>query len=431
MGFKKIVIVGAGPAGLLLALLLAKKGISVTILDAAEELDKQPRATHYGAPAVAELRRAGVIDDVRAEGFIPRKVCWRKIDTTYLTGIDCDHLGDHPDRMTMLPLNKLGHILYKHLLAQPAAEVLFNHKVVSQGQDAEKAWVEVKLAGGEIKNYEADYIIGCDGANSQVRRSLFGDRAFPGKTWDEQLVATNASSLPSQLATVTYYDFTKYGYEDANFIIHPHHWYMASRISNDGLWRVTYGEPDGYTRDELIARQPEKFRAMLPGNPTTEQYTLANISPYKVHQRLAESMRVGRFLLAADAAHLCNPMGGLGLTGGIVDVGGLYDCLLGIYEGKAGKEILNTYSDVRRAKYNDIVDPISSENLVRVFESDPETVLETDKFFQMCKRAETDLEFSKEFQNASFSRVKGINVLKYDFTEHYIGGPKYNAAISV
>lgn len=180
---------------------------------------------------------------------------------------------------------------------------------------------------------------------------------------------------------------------------------MASRISNDGLWRVTYGEPSGYTRDELIARQPEKFRAMLPGNPTPAQYTLANISPYKVHQRLAESMRVGRFVLAADAAHICNPMGGLGLTGGIVDVGGLYDCLVGIYEGKAGEEILSTYSDVRRAKYNDVVDPISSENLVRLFKADPETVLETDEFFKMCKRAETDVEFSKELQNVSFHAV--------------------------
>lgn len=177
---------------------------------------------------------------------------------------------------------------------------------------------------------------------------------------------------------------------------------MASRISKDGLWRVTYGEPNGYTRDELIARQPEKFRAMLPGNPTPDKYTLANISPYKVHQRLAESMRVGRFLLAADAAHICNPMGGLGLTGGIVDIGGLYDCLLGIHEGKAGEEILSTYSDVRRAKYLEFVDPISTANLLRLFKADPETVMETDEFFKMCKKAETDLKFSKEMQNVSF-----------------------------
>lgn len=83
---------------------------------------------------------------------------------------------------------------------------------------------------------------------------------------------------------------------------------MAAKITKDGLWRVTYGETPGLTRDELIARQPEKFEKMLPGNPKPEQYKLANISPYRVHQRLATKLRVGRFLLAADAAHLCNPL---------------------------------------------------------------------------------------------------------------------------
>ena len=93
----------------------------------------------------------------------------------------------------MLPLDKLGRILFRHLAAQPTAEVLFSHKVVSQGQDVNKAWVEAKISDGETKKFEADYIVGCDGANSQIRRSLFGDLAFPGRTWDEQLVATNVS----------------------------------------------------------------------------------------------------------------------------------------------------------------------------------------------------------------------------------------------
>jgi len=83
---------------------------------------------------------------------------------------------------------------------------------------------------------------------------------------------------------------------------------MAARISNDGLWRVTYGEIPGLSRDELLARQPMKFEQMLPGHPKPDEYKLAAISPYKVHQRLAPKMRVGRVLLAADAAHLCNPL---------------------------------------------------------------------------------------------------------------------------
>lgn len=83
---------------------------------------------------------------------------------------------------------------------------------------------------------------------------------------------------------------------------------MAAKITKDGLWRVTYGEIPGLTRDELIARQPDKFERMLPGNPKPEEYKLSSISPYRVHQRLAEKLRVERFLLAADAAHLCNPL---------------------------------------------------------------------------------------------------------------------------
>ena len=83
---------------------------------------------------------------------------------------------------------------------------------------------------------------------------------------------------------------------------------MAARISKDGLWRITYGDKPGLTREELIERQPMRFREFLPGNPGPDQYKVINISPYKVHQRLAPKMRVGRFLLAADAAHLCNPL---------------------------------------------------------------------------------------------------------------------------
>ena len=104
--------------------------------------------------------------------------------------------------------------------------------------------------------------------------------------------------------------------------------------------------------------------------------------------------------------------GGLGLTGGIVDVGGLYDCLVGIYDGKADDSILERYSEVRREKYQTIVNPISSQNLRRLFEDDPETALETDEFFKLCQKAEIDADFSRELQ-------RGANYLKYDFTKEY------------
>lgn len=100
------------------------------------------------------------------------------------------------------------------------------------------------------------------------------------------------------------------------------------------------------------------------------------------------------------------------MTGGIVDVGGLYDCLVGIYQGKADDSILDKYSDIRRQKWLDIIDPISSENIKRLFDQDPDKAMENDEFLKLCKKTETDLEFARQFQ-------QGVNVLKHDFTQYY------------
>ena len=83
---------------------------------------------------------------------------------------------------------------------------------------------------------------------------------------------------------------------------------MAARITNDGLWRVTYGDDERLERDELVKRQPLRYEQILPGNPKPGDYKLVGISPYKLQQRCAPSFRVGKILLVADAAHLCNPL---------------------------------------------------------------------------------------------------------------------------
>ncbi|KAH7265758.1 hypothetical protein B0J15DRAFT_579605 [Fusarium solani] len=380
--------------------MLAQSSIPVTLLDMKSDLDKNPRATHYPAPSMHELNRAGVGDDLRERGFMPAGVTWRKLDGTPIVTLDAGNVSHDPDRMVCLPLDQLGEILRKHLLKHKNVNVLFNYKVTGIGQNEDKAWVVAETPDGE-KKLSADYIVGCDGANSQIRRSLFGDLEFPGRTWDEQIVATNV-----------YYDFAQFRWNDSNFIVHPEHYYMAAKITKDGLWRVSYGELPGLTFEQLRERQPTKFRDMLPGHPNPSDYKLVNFSPYKVHQRLATSMRQGRFLLAADAAHLCNPFGGLGLTGGIVDVGGLYDCLRGIYEHKADTTILDKYNEIRRQKWLDVIDVVSSSNLRRLFEVDPERALETDGFFQMLKKAETDPASSQELQNA-------VKEIQHDFTQYY------------
>lgn len=187
---RQVIIVGAGPSGLLLGLRLANEGIKVDIVDMGDKLDTQPRATHYATPAVQEMIMAGIIDDVRAKGFTPDGVCWRKFDRTWLAGVSMKSVMDAPDRMACLPLNQLGQVLVDHISRCPTAAIHWAHEVIGLEQDDNVATVICKSPKGEV-TLEGTYVVGCDGANSKVRRSLFGDWEFPGKTWDEQIVATN------------------------------------------------------------------------------------------------------------------------------------------------------------------------------------------------------------------------------------------------
>jgi 2-polyprenyl-6-methoxyphenol hydroxylase-like FAD-dependent oxidoreductase len=293
---KSAIVVGAGPSGLVLGILLAKAGIPVTMLEASHKLDENPRAAHYAPSACYDLNRAGVLEDLNKQGFHPDSVCWRKPDTTLIGGIRNRGVEvDYP--MVCLPLDRLDKLLLEHFNRLSNTEILFEHKVVDIKQDDSSASVEVELKDGSKKWLSADYIIGADGANSQIRRSLHGDLNYPGETLQHQIIATNV-----------YYDFHKFGYWDSNFIIDPENWYMAAKITKDGLWRVTYGDKWGLSTEEYLARQPERYEKILPGNPKPGDYKLVSASPYKLHQRCADTMREGRFLLVADAGHLCNPL---------------------------------------------------------------------------------------------------------------------------
>jgi len=414
-GFESIIIVGAGCSGLLLALLLTTLDPRphITILDADTSLNTTPRATHYGPPAISVLRKAGILQTVRDRGFMPKTLCWRKLDGTRIAGFDRSLLHDDGydgDGTTVLPVGELAKLVVE-ALEEKGVRPLWGRKVIAVGgqeDGAEKAWVDVEVVGEQkegsdataTERYEADFVIGCDGGNSGVRRCLFGREGFPGYTWTEQIVATN-----------TLIDLDKFGWEDTQFIIHPEHWYMATRIKG-GFWRITYGEVPGLSDEDLIARQPGKFETFLPGHPKKDEYEIVSISPYKVHQRCVEKMAVGRVALAADAAHLCNPFGGMGLTGGIVDVEGLYECLAGIHANIADLSILDTYSDIRIQRWKDIINPVSTGNLSRLCKQDPEKALENDEFLQMVKRCETDEELSRQVQTST-------RKLKYDFTQHY------------
>lgn len=163
-------------------------------MEQSSKLDENPRATHYGPPAIKILNGAGVGDELRSKGLLVDTVAWRRLDGSYIAGLNHATQKDSPDRMVALPLNEVVQLLKDHGAKFPSLSYLFNHKVISIGQDESRAWINAldKTTDKEVL-LEADYIVGCDGANSIIRRSLFGDMGFPGRTWDEQIVATNVS----------------------------------------------------------------------------------------------------------------------------------------------------------------------------------------------------------------------------------------------
>jgi 2-polyprenyl-6-methoxyphenol hydroxylase-like FAD-dependent oxidoreductase len=186
-------VVGAGPSGLLLAIMLARNaGIQITLLDADVKANDNPRAAHYAPSACYDFKRAGILDDVRKRGFTPRGVCWRLKDTTFLAG-----MGREPDTselaMTVLPLDKLCPLLVQHLESIPNTKILWSHKVIGVEQDENGATAIVETPEGQ-KKITADYIVGADGASSGVRRALFGNE-YPGETLKAQIVATNVGVL--------------------------------------------------------------------------------------------------------------------------------------------------------------------------------------------------------------------------------------------
>ncbi|EME40065.1 hypothetical protein DOTSEDRAFT_91355 [Dothistroma septosporum NZE10] len=405
--FESILIVGAGPSGLLLAILLAQQIIPSLVLEAWSHLDTRLRATPYGVPATRIFRHAGLLPDFRA-AWIPRfpAICWRRVaDGEKLIEIDMSLVEDEEDRMTVLQLGIIIQIMYRHCMekfgpegrvGKGLIEVRFEHKVLGTGQDEErrKAWVDVEVGkdepGKRNERIEADYVVGCDGASSAVRRSLYGHE-WPGQTWDCRFVVQN----------VFYNGFEKHGWDGGNYMVDHNH---------SG---VTYGDPEvGLSDDEYLKRRPWHLKAMLPGSPDPHEYRIEQTNMYNIHNRCVSSFNVGRILLAADAAHVINRMGGYGCMTTCLDIGGLADCLIGYHQGRTSEEILQTYADVRREIFLKYVDARSIKNLDRVRKTHPWTVVDTDKFFGVIKDLNKDKQALKEF-------LMKVSSIEYDFTQHY------------
>jgi 3-(3-hydroxy-phenyl)propionate hydroxylase len=185
-----------------------------------------------------------------------------------------------------------------------------------------------------VSEYRSAWLIGADGARSEVRRALGVE--FEGFTWPERfLVVSTPFDFPAvipQLASVSY-------------VADPERWHFLLRIPD--LWRVMFPIP-AEVSDATALERDYAQSALATVVPGITNYQIAHTTLYRVHQRVAKTYRVGRVLLAGDAAHINNPLGGMGMNGGIHDAVNLTDRLARVIAGEAPAGELDRYDRQRR-----------------------------------------------------------------------------------
>jgi 2-polyprenyl-6-methoxyphenol hydroxylase-like FAD-dependent oxidoreductase len=353
-----VLVSGAGPVGLVTALELARAGIRVVVVDSENAIRNEPRAAVYHSPVVERLDALGLLDDLKEVGVLKQAYHYWTRDHTLLGHITFAVLKPQD---TAYPYNlhlgqpTLAAVILKHLLRVPGAEVRWRHKVVGITQDDDGVTVALETPEGP-RSVRANWVIGADGTHSGVRRAL--DLRLEGITYPEWFVATNVR-----------FDFEAHGFGQSNLVFDPDHWAIIPKIDQTGLWRCTYREDGSLSEEEARQRQPERYALFHPDLPS---HAPEAMNPYRVHDRCTERFRVGRVLLAGDAAHVINPIGGLGLTGGLLDAVPLGRALAEVIAGRRNDRVLDAWADERRRVFLEVTKPTAQENRRRISERDPE-----------------------------------------------------------
>lgn len=347
-----VLVVGGGPTGFLTALGLAQAGLKVRLVEAEGRIIDSPRACVYHWSVLDGLEALGVRTEAEQIGFTKQDYCWLVRETGEQIHYDLSVLAAH----TAFPHNihlgqdRLADIARRKLAAMVNATVSFGTRLAELSQHADGVTAQLDGPNGR-EEICARWLVGADGASSSVRKALGLD--FPGMTWGERFVATNV-----------WHDFDKAGYALSTMVIDAQWGAVIVKIGTNGLWRCTYMEDAALPEESVLDRLPAAYAALLTGD---QQFRLERAAPYKMHQRCAETLRVGRVLLAGDAAHVTNPTGGLGLTTGLFDCFALYPALAAVLLDGADDGLLDLYASERKRIFLERTSPQATANKRLVF----------------------------------------------------------------
>jgi 3-(3-hydroxy-phenyl)propionate hydroxylase len=351
---KPVLIVGGGPVGLTAALCLAAADVPVIVFEADEEISQDLRASTFHPPTLDMLDAFGLGTQLTAQGLVTPSWQVRLQETGERAVFDLGVLkGDtaHPYRL-QCEQQKLQHLLIARLGSYPHADIRFASEVKAPGQNAESVWVEV-----DGKRVAGSWLIGADGSRSVVRRSCNID--FAGNVYPETTI----------LATTDFeFDKALEGLSGVNYVWSPTGTFSLLHLPS--VWRCSFYPRPEQTLEE--AQSDEAVEQQLQSVvPRQERYRVLHKRSYRIHQRVADSYRRGRMLLAGDAAHLNSPSGGMGMNGGLHDAFNLTEKLIRVLGG-ADDRLLDLYVRQRRPIAIEHVIAQADRNRRRMRETDPE-----------------------------------------------------------
>jgi 3-(3-hydroxy-phenyl)propionate hydroxylase len=360
----RLIVVGAGPVGAVLALSAAQRGLEVTLIEAETQIDESPRAATVHPSTLDMLDDLGLMDEVIERGLVARYFDhWDRPSRTLIARLDHEVLRDetrHP-YVVQIEQHKIVRMVLEHLKKFDTVDVRLGTTVLDVSQDSSGVTVIADHAG-ERQTFVGDYVIGTDGGRSTVRKSQ--NIEFEGYTWPERF-----------LVLTTTFDFqAEWDCTFRNYFADPDEWVNLFKVAGDdssGRWRAVFPCPADETDEEALsdsAVQRRLSRLSESGDPAAE---VVHRKIYRVHQRVAAAFRAGRVFLAGDAAHVNNPIGGLGLNCGIHDAIEFVDALVDVDRG-AGDDRLDVYEARRRPLNIEFVQQQTIANKKRLEETDPE-----------------------------------------------------------
>ena len=326
-----VAIVGAGPVGLMIANYLGQCGVNVTVVEKLDSLIDYPRAIGLDDESLRTFQAVGLADKVlphttpwHAMRFLtPKGRCFADIQPK------TDEFGWSRRNAFIQPL--ADRVLFDGLQRFNNVKVLFSRELNSFEQSDSAVVLDLKDQHGRSERLNARYLIGCDGGNSLVRRSL--DISFEGKTAPNQWIVVDIANDP--LATPHVY-----------LCCDPVRPYVSAALPH-GVRRFEFMVMPGETETELS--KPENLRRLLSKVlPNPDRIELIRSRVYTHNARLAGRFRQGRVLLAGDAAHIMPVWQGQGYNSGMRDALNLAWKLALVIKGLAADNLLDSYEQERR-----------------------------------------------------------------------------------